>query len=105
MVLIDEHVFVIIMPRVKTGRIDEDAFTNRLLGVGLLCDFVLLPILHDNHYFMIAAGWKLGNITYYNSFGVQDVNSREYEKWVVSVTIMVIEIYFFIIELPLIFGK
>lgn len=66
----------------ETGRTDKDALAKQLLGVGLLFDF-------DDHYFMIAAYWKLGNITYYISFGVQD--SREYAKRVVSVMIIVIE--------------
>lgn len=55
MVLIDEHVFVIIMHRMEIRQTDEDALAEQLLGIGLLSNFVHLPILLDDHYFMIPA--------------------------------------------------
>ena len=52
--------------------------------MGSFCDIVLLPILHHDHYFIVAADRQAGEITYYNSLGSVDTESLTYAKKVVK---------------------
>ena len=63
---------------------NDAKFKNQLAGLGRMSNKVLLPILHDDHYFMIAANCSDGIMTYYNSFGLIDKTSLEYVKVVVT---------------------